>query len=193
MISTAAIIFTYLLIMLFLCWSVIYSKGRTIYKCIGAAVALWFSLSFFYVLPDLKGWPAEISIPDKSRIIALTIVEPDKADPGAFYFWCDIKPDNLQSTRNLFNPYKRFTYTGAIEPRAYKMPYDRELHKKLLEAQKKKARMGGSWIEIVKGKEGQRRDEDGVKTDKVDFKIVNPIEFLRKDNDISDEANTITD
>jgi len=182
MISTAAVIFTYLLIMLFLCWSVIYSKGRIFYKCVCSAIALWFSISFFYVLPDLKGWPAEIAIPDKSRIIALTIVEPCQNDPGAFYLWCDIKPDALQNARNLLDPYKQFTYTGKLEPRAYKMPYDRELHKRLLEAQKKQRQTGGSWIEIqAKGKQKKKKGGREVETDMVEFKIINPIEILEKD------------
>jgi len=186
MISTAAVISTYLLIMLFLCWSVIYSRGRIIYKCVGVAISLWFSISFFYVLPDLKGWPAEISIPEKSRIIWLTIVEPDNTNPGAFYFWCDIKPDNQQSAVNLLNPYKRFTYTGRLEPRAYKLPYDRELHKKILEAQKQQKQIGGSWIEILSHKKGKKRGKGGNITDEIDFKIINPIEFFPKD-DIGDE------
>jgi len=183
MISTGAIIFTYLLIMIFLCWSVIYSRGRLGYKCIGVSIALWFSISFFYVLPDLKGWPTDVEMPAKSRVIWLTIVEPNANDPGAFYIWCDTKPDNKQSAINLLNPYKRFNYTGHVEPRAYKLPYDRELHKKILETRKQQQQVGGSWIEIASHKKTKKRGKSGNTIDEVDFKIMNPIEFLPKDGE----------
>lgn len=187
MISTAAIITTYLLIMIFLSWSIIYSRGRIIYKCIGAAIALWFSMTFFWVLPDLKGWPADISIPEKSRVIWLTIVEPENDNPGAFYFWCDIKPDNQKNAINLLNPYKRLSYTGRLEPRAYKIPYDRELHKKLLEAQKQQKKIGGSWLEISGHKKGIKRGKSGNAIDEVDFKIINPIELMPKDDPMEEQ------
>jgi len=188
MISTAAIMFVYLLVMFFLCWSVIYSKGRIVYKCVGIAIALWFSISFFYSLPDLKGWPAEQAIPEKSRIISLTISEPDNQNPGAFYFWCDIKPDNQQQARNVFNLFKRYTYSGKMEPRAFKLPYDRELHKKLLDLQKLQKKVGGSWIEVMSNKKGNKKaSKDGSlndtsEQDPIQFELIDPLEVLKKSN-----------
>ncbi|MBI2992667.1 MAG: hypothetical protein HYY48_00635 [Gammaproteobacteria bacterium] len=65
-------------------------------------------------LPQLLGWPAKESPPDRFRFVAADIQQPDKAtrDPGAIYLW-------VTDAAEL---------STSPPPRAYRLPYSGPLH-----------------------------------------------------------------
>ena len=80
------------------------------------------------------------------------------------------------------DPKEAFTYRGQGEPRIYKVPYSKELHKKLLEAEKQKRGRSGSQIKTKsKGKKKQKGTVgDGESKSKEMFRITNPIDLMPK-------------
>jgi hypothetical protein len=84
--------------------------------------------SFFYVItyisyPKLLGWPTADSPPQRFRLIAAQVEQPDKitGDEGAVYLWLT-QIDDLSSS----NP-----------PRAYKLEYSNELHERIINVNSK--------------------------------------------------------
>lgn len=174
----------YICVASLLLWFIIYARGHVITKCVSAGLAVWFGVAIYYLAPNLAGWPVNGEIPDGSVVLSLRVVEPTPENSGWIYFWCNTQPDLKQDVANLLNPKTVFNYTGANEPRAYKRPYDRDLHKRILEAQKKQKKTRGGFMIIEKGmKKGKGNPGDGRKTppEKMKFKIVNPIEILTKE------------
>ena len=79
----------------------------------------------------MLGWPAPAAPPEKFVLLAVVVEEPDKEkkQKGALYVWVNALRDNKP----------------VQEPRAYKLPYARDLHALLGEAMKK-SRQGVSQI-----------------------------------------------
>src|SRR5205807_3227599 len=82
------------------------------------AAAILITTAFFGVsyvsITDLIGWPAEARMPDHFQLHWATIVEPDKLNglPGSIFLWVEaLNQDNLP----------------AGTPRAFRVPYSREL------------------------------------------------------------------
>ena len=82
------------------------------------AAAILITTAFFGVsyvsITDLIGWPAEARMPDHFQLHWATIVEPDKLNglPGSIFLWVEaLNQDNLP----------------AGTPRAFRIPYSREL------------------------------------------------------------------
>jgi hypothetical protein len=82
------------------------------------AAAILITTAFFGVsylsITDLIGWPAEARLPDHFQLHWATIVEPDKLNglPGSIFLWVEaLDQDNLP----------------AGTPRAFRVPYSREL------------------------------------------------------------------
>ena len=74
-------------------------------------------------LERLLGWPTVERIPERFLLLASSVREPDRAsgDPGVIHLWVNA----LAGAR------------PAQEPRAYELPYSRELHYALQEARKR--------------------------------------------------------
>ena len=84
------------------------------------AMAIIVTAGFFYEsyvsLNNILGYATEQPPPERFQILWMLAREPDKktADPGAIFLWADeLGPDNRPRGN----------------PRAYKLPYDRPLHK----------------------------------------------------------------
>ncbi|MES1940895.1 hypothetical protein T5B8_11666 [Salinisphaera sp. T5B8] len=83
--------------------------------CIVLVSALYFVT--WHSLQDLRGWPARMALPGHFLLNASSIVEPDESQgaPGRIYLWVtpiiDDEPIGI--------------------PRAYALPYARELHTRL--------------------------------------------------------------
>jgi hypothetical protein len=75
------------------------------------ALALWLGR------PDPAGWPTTASFPKGAQLVWAQVDEPDPSvsDPGHVYLWLDI---------------------GGTAPRAYSLPYSRQLHRQVLSALK---------------------------------------------------------
>src|SRR5689334_6526027 len=82
------------------------------------AAAILITTAFFgasYLsITDLIGWPAEARLPDHFQLHWATIVEPDKLSglPGSIFLWVEALEEN-----NML----------AGTPRAFRVPYSREL------------------------------------------------------------------
>jgi hypothetical protein len=75
------------------------------------AFALWLGK------PDPAGWPSAASFPKGAQLVWAQVDEPDPAasDPGHVYLRLDV---------------------GATAPRAYSLPYSRQLHEQVMRALK---------------------------------------------------------
>ena len=68
---------------------------------------------------NLRGWPANQSLPTQFELIAADVVEPNASDnhEGSIHLWIRL--------------------TSAGKPRVYGLPYSREVHKMLYETRQK--------------------------------------------------------
>jgi hypothetical protein len=73
------------------------------------ALALWVGRA------DPAGWPSSAGVPAHAQLVWADVVEPDPAvsDPGHVYLWLDV---------------------GSAAPRAYVLPYTRQLHRQVQRA-----------------------------------------------------------
>lgn len=164
-------------------WYFIKTKTHIAIKFCVVTGLIWYCLALYFGVGNILGWAVEADLPANAKIISARVVEPSNAGPGGMWFWLNEKPQYSKDVMNMLNPKKVFNYTGQRQPKAYLIPYDRELHKKLLEAQKK-ARQGGilaTGAKGVKGKKGKKGGRPGYNyKDKPPFKIINPVEYFPK-------------
>jgi hypothetical protein len=112
----AAYVFTVLLLL-----SVnLYSRWRWQVKAGATAAAAAFYLVSYLSIPELLGWPVRQDPPEKFRLHAAYVQQPDKLtrSKGAIYLW-------LTDTRDL-------AHNGA--PRAFRFPYSAPLHESVINA-----------------------------------------------------------
>ena len=92
----------------------------------------------YFSLPPLLGWPTSADLPDKFKLIAAEIRQPNKVtgDKGSIFLWVS-RVDDLNS---------------STSPRAYKLPYSDPLHEQVLNAK----------IKLGKGVQqlGERKEPD---------------------------------
>lgn len=167
-------------------WFFLRTPGHIIIKIILIPVTIWYSLVLYYTVPNLMGWPTSEAIPENSQILAVRIKEPNPKhnDPGAIYFWLNTKPDSEKqkpSPATWLNPQKVFSYSSATHPRAYKLPYSREVHKQVVETQRQAQDVPGAQVR-VKQKEGLQKGNQGREESKapLEFEIINPVQLLPK-------------
>jgi hypothetical protein len=101
-------------------------------------------VTVFYFFADdtahgLAGWPNADPLPEKFVLLAAVIEEPDAKAPGALYVWVNA----LENGR------------PAARPRAYRLPYAKDLHA-LLDEGMKKVRQGVSQMGSAEPKGGPR-------------------------------------
>jgi len=166
-------------------WFAIRTPGQIIIKALLIPVAVWYGLVLYYAVPNLMGWPISESIPDNSQVLAIRIQEPDpkENDPGAIYFWLNIKPDSKsfeQTLKAQLNPKSIFSYNSETRPRAYQLPYSRKLHKAIVEAQRRAQGVPGAQIRTKQGKSKRGPLGNDDSKAKLELKIVNPIKALPK-------------
>ena len=153
------------------------------------AVAIWFSVTLYYSFHNFMGWPTEETISTQySQVIWFQIKEPSKVSnhPGAIYLWVreiseSEKIEGL-TLKQLSDPMVWFTYPDETVPRAYKIPYTKEAHKKLREAAEGRKTGVRTYVEVEKKKLrpdrlGQQKVEDIIK-----FKLISPQDIIPKDH-----------
>lgn len=93
---------------------------------------------------QVQGWPSSVALPDKFLLHASVIDEPDQEQgtAGRIFIWAS----NLQGNK------------PADEPRAYLLPYERELHSSLQDALRNQ-RNGNVQIGV---KEGDKKLENAA-------------------------------
>jgi len=171
----------YIILTSLLAWLVILSRGRTVLKVCAVAFSIYYAMGLYSLLHDIEGWPSSQDIPAGSNVISIRIQEPSGSDLGAIYIWCSINPDNKKAAISALRPSSMLSYVGGKQPRAFKMPYDREMHKRIAEAQKN-AKKNGGWIKIESLK-GERGDggQGEKQSNQIGFKVINPMSILTKE------------
>jgi hypothetical protein len=133
--------------------------------------------------PEFNGLAHYPVIPDNSHIVAFRIKEPNPLndDAGAIYIWADTRA-NLENPEQvlitLLNPKTAFGYQSKIDPRTYKLPYSRQMHKAILKARKQMAAMPGSQMRIKNGS-SKRGNPASIQTkSSLNIEIINPVKLL---------------
>jgi len=179
--SVTGLVVAFILLATVTAWNTIRTRGWLGLKFVSIGILIWYGFVVYFTIPQIMGWSTSKDLPADSKIISVRIVEPKGDNKGAMYFWLSQKPDHEKDAMNLLRPDKFLIYTGDIQPRSYKIPYDRELHKKLLETQKQQKQQKGSFL--MTGKKGVKGEQEGKggSTTENPFKILNPFTFLNKD------------
>ena len=177
----------YVLLMILLSWSIIGIKGRWITKSLFMAVAIWFSVTLYYSFQNFMGWPTEETISTQySQLIWFQIREPSKVSdhPGAIYLWVREIPklEKIEgfTLKQLSDPMVWFTYPDEGVPRAYKIPYTKEAHKKLREGAEGRKTGIRTYVEVKKKKLDQAQGYQEVE-DMITFKLIKPQNIIPKD------------
>jgi hypothetical protein len=103
---------------------------------VAGVTALYFAAE--RALDDTWGWPSRGGLPERFVLLAAVIEEPARNDPGALYVWVNALQDGKP----------------ARQPRAFKLPYAKDLHA-LLEESMKKARQGVAQMGSAEPKRGR--------------------------------------
>src|SRR5262249_5552830 len=94
----------------------------------------------FEAVSDMWGWPAAEALPERFVLLAAVIEEPTKQSPGALYVWVN----SLDGGH------------PAQQPRAFRLPYEKDLHA-LLNEGLKKARQGVTQMGTAQPRAGNGR------------------------------------
>lgn len=116
-------------------WFIIGSKGHWLSKAAMILLSLYFCLSVGFSVNEFLGWPTEEKLPEQFLVHWAVIDEPDVKDgtEGSIYVWT--KPlSETKETYDTWDDYLLSFYDGNSQPRAYRLPYSRDLHEKTQEA-----------------------------------------------------------
>jgi hypothetical protein len=80
----------------------------------------------------------------------------------------------------LLNPKTAFGYQSKIDPRTYKLPYSRQMHKAILKARKQMAAMPGSQMRIKNGSSKRGNPATIQSNSNLKIEIINPVKLLPK-------------
>ncbi len=122
--SIAGLLIAFVLLSILLLSLNLYSSWSWPVKTGAIVLVSLFYLVSYFSFPPLLGWPTkENSIPERFRLIAAYIQEPDKiaGTDGAIYLWIS----DMTSGGNL------------KIPRAYELPFSSDLHKRVVKAKAK--------------------------------------------------------
>ncbi len=117
---TLALIGAYVFLAVLVLVMILYSR---VHWGLKAAVVVLVSASYaltYFSFMALLGWPTDQRLPDRFRLVAAQVYEPDetRGTGGAVYLWAtDLSRD-----------------AGRVTPRAYELPYSPDLHAKVVEA-----------------------------------------------------------
>jgi hypothetical protein len=125
----------FVLIAALILWFIIGSKGHWGIKASMILLSLYFCLSVGFSIAGFMGWPTDDKLPSKFLLHWVVIQEPDVklGDEGSIYIW--VRPINEPGIEHKeWNDYLLSFYDGKSRPRAYRMPYSRELHEQAQKA-----------------------------------------------------------
>lgn len=102
-------------------------------------------VTVFYFYADglahqMWGWPSADPLPERFVLLATVVDEPTTKSPGALFLWVN-QLDNGKPT---------------LEPRAYRLPYTKDLHAQLNEGMKR-VRQGVSQMGVAEPKKGSNK------------------------------------
>lgn len=136
---TQALVLGFAALVLLCALALLWSRWPTWLK--GLLVVAVTSLYFYgdAVLHDQWGWPSTDPLPERFVLLAAVIEEPSAKTNGALYIWVNAVSGGKPAAR----------------PRAYRLPYAKDLHALLDEAMKK-ARQGISQMGSAEPKAGPK-------------------------------------
>jgi len=113
-----------------LCWFIADTKGRWPLKVLLTGFLAFYSLETITALKSYKGWPADERMPQRSLLISASLREPNppKNDPGAIFLW--VIPLGMDDP----SPFAYDPISG--EPRAYRIPYSKQMRDQVAAAMK---------------------------------------------------------
>lgn len=136
-----------------LLWLLIGARGRWFVKMLVTVLVLGFNTVVLYNSSDGSGWPTRNDIPNGASFLACAVNEPTPTDKGTIDFWVTL-PKQQKSM---------FGYSsGPGTPKAFQVPYTRQLHIMCLEAQQ--ARKLGHPVGITKNKGRKQQGQPGNHT-----------------------------
>ena len=119
----SGLVTAYVLVALLLLSINLYSNWSWQVKAGTVIITSLFYVVTYFSFPPLLGWATEQEPPEKFRILAVHVNQPNKitGSEGAVYLW-------TAGIENL---------ATDIEPRAYKFDYSNELHERILQVKSK--------------------------------------------------------
>lgn len=135
------------MIVVALIWILIGVRGSWSIKLALIVAVPFVTLGVWSAMDSYLGWPSAEAMPKKSLLVWADIREPrpGQEEPGAIFVW-SIPLDDLAKKAPTFLEYT----PSKNEPRSYRLPYTRSLHRELIDAMKEVAR-GNSFI--IQGQE----------------------------------------
>lgn len=111
-----------------LCWFFASTKRRWVVKGVLTLFMTFYSLEVHDALDSYSGWPAAEAMPQRALLLSATVREPNpsKNDLGAIFLW--VVPLGQDDP----GPFAYRPISG--EPRAYKLPYSRDMHEQASQA-----------------------------------------------------------
>jgi len=118
----------FLIVFVLLLWVIIGARGSWKVKFLAIAMTLLFSLTIFQSLQDFAGWPTKSFPPDQIEVLWIHVIEPSsvRESPGSVCIWALSARSFDSFWSSIFPP----TTKGQTTPRAYHLPYTRDLHEK---------------------------------------------------------------
>lgn len=166
----------FIIIVAILLYFLIATKLKLVIKIALIPLVIWYSLVLFYTPGKMMGWPTYENIPPKSRLIYYMVKEPMGTEEGCIYFWVIAYKDHKTRIIDQLNPKNIFSYSEDSAPRAFRIPYTRENHKKINKAVKELMKKRGGVILLEGGGHKSIWDPKELK-----FKVLNPEVILTKE------------
>ncbi len=141
MTSTHALLWLYVALVFLAGLALLFSRWGRLAK---AAVVLAVTALYFvadHTLAGVWGWPSRDSLPERFVLLAMVVEEPGKKTEGALYLWVNA----IDTAKGR----------PEREPRAYRLPYTKDLHAVLNEGMKK-ARQGVTQMGTAEPKRGPK-------------------------------------
>lgn len=158
--STTGLVTAYVLLAALLASVLLLSNLARWVKAAAVVIVTLFYFVTYHSVFGLMGWPTSVALPEKIIVLASYTLEPDKesGEDGLIYIWADAIIDARP----------------AGVPRAYRLPYNTELHASLEDA-RKKSRSGQ--FQIAVSGTGEKRPQTPTGTSGL-FAASQEIEFL---------------
>ncbi|RJQ71438.1 MAG: hypothetical protein C4519_19525 [Desulfobacteraceae bacterium] len=169
-----------------LVWVMIQTPGRYLIKAALTPPIIWYGVVLYFAVQNLMGWPATHKIPESSLLLAVRVNEPNPAQnsPGAIYLWVNEASDTTdapQSNGIPLDPRMVFKFQNLNDPRAYKVPYSREMHEAIVKAQMQAQATPGALMKVRRnGKPVDSREERNQNREPITMEVINPKDLLPK-------------
>ena len=174
----------FIIIASLLLYFIINSKAHVLIKAVIIPIVIWFTLVLYFTPDKLMGWPTHAEPPDGSIVLLDIIKEPGAGQKGFIDLLVIVRDSSKLTLFEQLNPVNTFSYNDKNTERIYRLPYDRDLHKKLIEAKKKAGRSRGM-ITYKRGKKkpGEKANNQSNFKDDAGFKVINPVTIIPKDTE----------